>query len=69
MFSTTLLIGCKRQASTMVVGLGQYIKRMILYRAYHKATFDMHIQLFISASTTETTELEVKQVKPRLKQG
>jgi hypothetical protein len=38
----------------------------ILYRADHKATYYMHIQLFISASTTETAQLEVKQVKSRL---
>jgi hypothetical protein len=38
----------------------------ILYRADHKATYDMRIQLFFSASTTETSELDVKQVKSGL---
>jgi hypothetical protein len=38
----------------------------ILYRADHEATYDMRIQLCISASTTATTELAVKQVKPGL---
>jgi hypothetical protein len=35
----------------------------IIYRANHEATYNMLIKLYISASTTEITQLDVKQVK------
>jgi hypothetical protein len=38
----------------------------ILYRANHEGTYNMLIKLYISASTTEKTELDVKQVKSGL---
>jgi hypothetical protein len=38
----------------------------ILYRTNHKATYNMLIKPFISASATEITELDVKQVKSGL---